>query len=319
MRPAARRSLVGWVRDAYQYSERRAGQLLAVHRSTQRYRHHRDRQEALRQRLKELAGVRVRFGYRRLTILLNREGWKVNAKRIYRLYTDEGLTIRTKTRKKLATQPRVPQGTATKPNQHWSMDFVHDRFADQRQFRILTLIDQFTRECLVLHSDHSLNGAKVAAALELIVAERGTPQSIRVDNGSEFQSRVMDVWAYRHGIHLDFIPPGKPTENGHIESFNGRLRDEFLNTHIFFSLVEARPQLAAWQKDYNEIRPHSSLADRTPAEFAAVWSGKPFALETERTAPEPGCPGSAAPRPKPPALDSPPPMPSEIQQRAKGS
>lgn len=268
-------------------AERHAARLIGLGRSTQRYQHHRDRQDALRQRLKELAGVHVRFGYRRLTILLKREGWEVNAKRIYRLYTDEGLTIRTRTRRQLATQPRVPQGTATRPNQHWSMDFVHARCADQRQFRIPTLVDQFTRECLLVHADHSLSGAKVAAALELIVAERGAPKMIRVGNGSEFQSRIMDVWAYRHGIDLDFIPPGKPTENEHIESFNDRVRDEFLNTHIFFALAEARSQLTAWQRDYNEVRPHSSLADRTPAEFAAQWNGKPFALETVRTAPEP--------------------------------
>ena len=222
-------------------------------------------------RLRELAASRVRFGYRRLTVLLKREGWAVNAKRIYRLYSEEGLTVRTQSRKKAASRQRVPQGLATAPNQRWSMDFVSDRLVDGRWFRALTVVDQFTRECLLLLADSSLSGEEVAGALERVVAERGGPNSITVDNGSEFASRAMDAWAYRRGIHLDFIRPGKPVENGYIESFNGRLRDECLNVELFFTLEDARVKLERWGQDYNLARPHSALDDHTPAAFAVGW------------------------------------------------
>jgi putative transposase len=218
-----------------------------------------------------MAAARVRFGYRRLTVLLRREGWHVNAKRIYRLYTDEGLTVRTKHRTKAAGRARVPQAKAAAPNERWSMDFMSERVANGRWFRILTVIDQFTRECLCLLADQSLTGSTVAQALEPLVAQRGVPRAITVDNGSEFASRVMDAWAYRHGIQLDFIRPGKPVENGFIESFNGRLRDECLNVEVFFTLEDVRQKLARWQEDYNRLRPHSSLQDQAPATFAVNW------------------------------------------------
>jgi putative transposase len=259
----------------YQVSERRVSRLLPMARASLRYQGHRDPQEALRIRLYELAAARVRFGYRRLTVLLRRDGWRVNAKRIYRLYTEEGLTVRTKRRTKAAGRARVPQPEATAPNQRWSMDFMSERVADGRSFRILTVVDQFTRECLCLLADRSLTGENVAQALELLVGQRGVPHSITVDNGSEFASRVMDAWAYRHGIQLDFIRPGKPVENGFIESFNGRLRDECLNVEVFFTLEDAREKLTRWQEDYNNLRPHSSLQDVTPAAFAAGWAPLP--------------------------------------------
>ena len=241
-------------------------------RASLRYQGHRDPQEALRMRLREVAASRVRFGYRRLTVLLRREGWRVNAKRIYRLYTEEGLMVRTKVRGRAARRDRVPQAVATAPNQRWSMDFMHERVADGRWFRILTVVDQFTRECLCLVADQSLTGEKVAQALEPVVLQRGAPRSITVDNGSEFASRVMDAWAYRHGIQLDFIRPGKPVENGFIESFNGRLRDECLNVEVFFTLEDVREKLSCWQEDYNLLRPHSALQDQAPASFAAQWA-----------------------------------------------
>ncbi len=241
-------------------------------RASLRYQRHRDPQDALRMRLREVAASRVHFGYRRLTVLLRREGWHVNAKRIYRIYTEEGLTVRTKHRTKAASRVRVPQPRATAPNQRWSMDFMSERVADGRWFRILTVVDQFTRECLCLVADQSLTGKQVAAALEPVVMHRGAPRSITVDNGSEFASRVMDAWAYGHGIQLDFIRPGKPVENGFIESFNGRLRDECLNVEVFFTLDDARETLAWWQADYNLRRPHSALQDQTPAAFAAEWA-----------------------------------------------
>jgi putative transposase len=268
-----RRELAEWAQQAHDLSQRRAAGLIPVDRATLRYEHHRDPQDALRVRLRELAGSRVRYGYRRLTVMLKREGWEVNAKRIYRLYTEEGLIVRTKRRKERAQRQRIAQGPASRPNQRWSMDFVAQRLSDSRWIRVLTVVDQYTRECLTLHADTALSGEKVAAALDKIVASRGAPKSITVDNGTEFASKAMDHWAYSHGVHLDFIRPGRPVENGYIESFNGRLRDECLNVEVFFSLADARRKLALWLHDYNHHRPHSALADRTPAEFAAVCSG----------------------------------------------
>jgi putative transposase len=271
VKPRLRRELAEWAQLAHQLSQRRVAGLIPVERGTLRYQHHRDRQEALRVRLRELAGSRVRYGYRRLTILLRREGWQVNAKRIYRLYTEEGLIVRTKRRKERAQRQRVAQGLAVRPNGRWSMDFVAQRLADGRWIRVLTVVDQFTRECLCLHADTALSGEKVAAALDGIVAERGAPRSITVDNGTEFASRAIDLWAYANGVHLDFIRPGRPVENGYIESFNGKLRDECLNVEVFFTLSDAREKLARWRQDYNQHRPHSALDDRTPAEFASSW------------------------------------------------
>jgi putative transposase len=254
-------------------SQRRVAGLILIERMTLRYEPHRDRQEALRMRLRELAGSRVRYGYRRLTVLLKREGWEVNAKRIYRLYSEEGLMVRTQKRRERAQRQRVPLGRAVRPNHKWSMDFVAQRLPDGRWIRVLTVVDQFTRECLALHADNSLSGEKVATALDKVVALRGTPASITVDNGTEFASKAMDLWAYRNRVHLDFIRPGKPVENGYIESFNGKLRNECLNVEVFFTLADARRKLHLWRRDYNHYRPHSALADRTPAEFAAACSG----------------------------------------------
>jgi putative transposase len=268
-----RRELAEWAQQAHGVSQRRAAGLIPIDRATLRYEHHRDPQEALRGRLRELAGSRVRYGYRRLTVMLNREGWKVNAKRIYRLYTEEGLIVRTKRRKERAQRQRVANGPAVRRNQKWSMDFVAQRLSDGRWIRVLTVVDQYTRECLTLYADTALSGEKVAAALDKIIARRGAPESITVDNGTEFASKAMDHWAYSNGVHLDFIRPGRPVENGYIESFNGRLRDECLNVEVFFSLADARRKLAIWLDDYNHHRPHSALADRTPAEFAAICSG----------------------------------------------
>ena len=181
--------------------------------------------------------------------------------------------VRTKKRKERAQRQRVAQGSALRPDQKWSMDFVAQRLPDGRWIRVLTVVDQFTRECLTLFADTALSGEKVATALDKVVNQRGTPQSITVDNGTEFASKAMDLWAYKNGVHLDFIRPGKPVENGYIESFNGKLRDECLNVEVFFTLADARRKLGLWRHDYNHHRPHSALADRTPAEFAVRWSG----------------------------------------------
>ena len=256
------------------------------------------KQEPLRRRLREMAATHVRYGYRRLTVLLKREGWKVNAKRVYRLYDEENLKVRSVERKKIARRQRVPQTQALQPNDCWSADFVSDKLADGRAFRILTVIDPFTRECVWLEADRSMNGPKVVAALSQAIAERGvSPQRITLDNGSEFVGRAMEVWAMQNGVHLCFIRPGRPVENGFIESFNGRLRDECLNVEWFSSLDDAREKLAVWRDHYNHRRPHSALHDQPPASFAALLSTGPtrFALSTSYTANNKPRQGFAAP------------------------
>lgn len=272
-----------WATEAYQIAERRAARLVNVPWSTLRYRSRKGKQEPLRRRLRELAATHVRYGYRRLTVLLKREGWQVNAKRVYRLYDEENLKVRSVERKKIARRQRVPQAQAAGPNQCWSADFVSDKLSDGRTIRILTVIDQFTRECVWLEADRSMSGPKVAAALTRAVNERHTaPRSITLDNGSEFTGRAVEAWAMQAGVRLCFIRPGRPVENGFIESFNGRLRDECLNVEWFTSIENARQQLAAWRHHYNHSRPHSALDDRPPAQFAGLHTGKPerFALSS---------------------------------------
>jgi putative transposase len=267
--------LARWAQEAYRISERHAARLVQLAIGTLRYRSRKVFDEVLRHRLREMAGTHVRYGYRRLTVLLRREGWHVNAKRIYRLYREEGLIVRTKQRRKMARRRPVPTGVAVRPNHCWSMDFVSDKLADGRPFRILTVVDQFTRECVKLEADRSMTGMKVVQALERAQQERGSlPKSITVDNGSEFCSRAMEAWAMSHEVQLCFIRPGRPVENGFIESFNGRLRDECLNVEWFTSLDDARQKLAKFREHYNQQRPHSALADRTPAAFAALHRGK---------------------------------------------
>jgi putative transposase len=219
-------------------------------------------------RLRDLALVRPRYGYRRLWVLLRREGWHVNHKKVLRLYREEGLLVRTKRRRKVACQTRLELPKPSRLNERWAMDFMMDELKDGRRLRIFNVIDCHSREALVTQAEPSFPAAKVTAALDRLIFERGVPEAITCDNGTEFTSRHFDAWAYDHGIILDFIRPGRPVENGTIESFNGRLRDECLSQHWFASLAEAREILQAWKKDYNEVRPHSSLGDRTPKEVA---------------------------------------------------
>ena len=264
-----------WAQEAYRISERHAARIVKLAIGTLRYESRKVFDEVLQHRLRELAGMHVRYGYRRLTVLLRREGWHVNAKRIYRLYRDEGLIVRTKQRRKMARRRPVSSGLAARPNHCWSMDFVSDKLADGRSFRILTIVDQFTRECVGLEADRSMTGMKVTQALEHARHERGhLPESITVDNGSEFSGRALEVWAMSNEVQLCFIRPGRPVENGFIESFNGRLRDECLNVEWFSSLDDARRKLAKFREHYNCERPHSSLADRTPAAFAELHQRK---------------------------------------------
>ena len=299
MKPRARRELGRWAQTAYQISERRAARLVKLVRSSQRYKSRRDPQEGLRRKLKDLAATYVRYGYRRLTVLLRREGWGVNAKRIYRLYREEGLIVRTKQRKKMARRQRIPAPVAMRPKQCWSMDFVSDKLSDGRPYRILTGVDQFTRECVFLAADRSMSGEKVIEALnQAILESKGKPESITCDNGSEFAGRALEAWALKHEVQLTFIRPGRPVENGFVESFNGRLRDECLNVEWFTSLEEARRKLAAWRSHYNQLRPHSSLRDRTPASVAALYRGSEdrcFALLGEGRALDGPPQGFAAP------------------------
>jgi putative transposase len=269
-------------------------------------------------RLRDLAGSRVRYGYRRLTVLLRREGWAVNAKRVYRLYREEGLQVRTAKRGKRASHARVPLPEPVRANQRWSMDFVSDRFSDGRWFRILTVVDQYTRECLCVYADRSQTGEKVVEQMKRLVNLRGAPESITTDNGSEFAGQAMDAWAHQADVKLDFIRPGRPVQNGYIESFNGRLRDDCLNGEIFFSLSDAREKLERWRRDYNQKRPHTSLADRTPEEFARAIGGRPFALPIVGKTEPSACQGSAAAGQKTPALDTPPALPSRTVRRTKG-
>jgi putative transposase len=270
LKPAKRRELVRQVRQAYRLSEKRACGLMRITRWSNRYQSRRDPQVELRVRLRDLATTRIRYGYRRLTVMLRREGWRVNTKRVYRLYREEALQVRTKKRVKSAAQVRITLPEATFANQRWSMDFVSERLADGRWFRILTILDQYTRECLCAYADRSQTGEKVARQLHRLIEVRGAPESITSDNGAEFTGRAMDTWAHQAGVKLNFIRPGKPVENGYIESFNGRLRDECLNVEVFLDLADARRKLDTWRNDYNQRRPHSALADRTPDEFASV-------------------------------------------------
>jgi putative transposase len=269
-----------------------------MNRSACRYQSRAKNQEGLRRRLKASASTHVRYGYRRLTVLLRREGWCVNAKRIYRLYRDEGLMVRTKQRKNMARRARVPPPQATHPNQCWSMDFFSDKLADGSNFRILTVVDQFTRECVWLQADRTMTGAKVAIALTQATAERRVmPVSITCDNGTEFVSRALEIWAINHEVQLCFIRPGRPVENGFVESFNGRLRDECLNVSWFSSMTDASRKLATWRSHYNEQRPHSALDDRAPAVFAKLHPNRAtrLALKTVRTATDTPPQGFASP------------------------
>ena len=272
------------VRQAYRLSEKRACGLMRITRWSNRYQSRRDPQTELRLRLRDLAGTRIRYGYRRLTVLLRREGWRVNTKRVYRLYREEALQVRTKKRVKSAAQVRITLPEATFANQRWSMDFVSERLADGRWFRILTIVDQYTRECLCTYADRSQTGEKVSEQLNGLITLRGAPESITSDNGSEFTGKAMDLWAHQAGVKLNFIRPGKPVENSYIESFNGRLRDECLNVEVFLDLADARRKLDKWRNDYNQQRPHSALADRTPEEFARVAMQLSIALSAAERA-----------------------------------
>lgn len=274
MKAAPRREAALYLRQTYQVSERRAGQVLDLSNSSLRYRSRRPAAEELRRRLRELAAERPRYGYQRLWALLRREGWHVNHKRVYRLYVEEGLKLRKRRRRSRAQIERVPLSSPTGADERYSMDFMRDTLADGRVFRTLNIVDDYTRECLAVEVDTSLPGARVVRVLERLAAVGRRPLHIVVDNGPEFASKAVDQWAAKSGVNLRFIDPGKPMQNAFVESFNGKFRDECLSQHWFVSLEEARSVSEAWRIDYNERRPHRSLGHQTPAEFAAKCSSK---------------------------------------------
>jgi putative transposase len=232
-------------------------------------------QSALRLRIREFAHARPRFGDNRIWVLLRREGWPVNRKRVRRLYRLEGLQVRLRVRRrKHMALHRGSAPVAAGPAERWSMDFVHDQLADGRPFRVLTVVDQWSRESPILECRLRFSGADVGAVLDRVVHAGAAPRSITVDHGTEFMSRALEDWASQRGVQLDFIRPGKPVENAHIESFNGRLRDECLNVHQFQSLADAATAIDAWRVDYHQHRPHGSLGHLTPREFAAQRQDK---------------------------------------------
>ncbi len=267
--PAVRREAVAILVNEHKMSERRACSVIGADRASVRYRSRRPDDADLRERLRELAGERRRFGYRRLNVLLRREGIIVNRKKVQRLYREEGLTVRKRRGRKRATGSRAPILSEARPNARWSVDFVHDQFAHGRRFRIFNVIDDVTKECLAAIVDTSISGRRVARELTDLIARRGKPGLIVSDNGTEFTSNAMLDWAERTGVAWHFIAPGKPMQNGICEAFNSKMRDELLNETLFFGLDQARSVVARWVDDYNQHRPHSALGYQTPATFAA--------------------------------------------------
>jgi len=270
VRPADRRRVAAWAGVAYQVSERRACTAVGVARSTLRYKSRRPQREPLRRRLRELAGVRTYAGYRRLHTYLRREGWKINHKLVYRLYSEEGLALRRKKpRRRRSVVARRARPEPTGANQYWSMDFMHDALVNGRTLRIFTLIDVHTRECLALRPATGFSGASVAAILADVGEQRPFPQRILVDNGTEFTSKALDAWAYWNKVKLDFSRRGRPGDNAHIEPFNSLVRRECLSQHWFRSLEEAQSLLETWKEEYNNDRPHGSLRHMPPARYRA--------------------------------------------------
>lgn len=268
MRPARKRTLVDGMRADWQVSIRRACEVIRFDPRTYRYKSRRPGQAALEQRIREICQTRVRFGYRRVHVLLRREGWEINAKKTYRIYKELGMQLRNKTpKRRVKAKLRDDRKEAVSPNDVWAMDFVHDQLATGRKIRVLTVVDTFSRYVPVLDARFTYRGEDVVATLEQVCKRTGYPATIRVDQGSEFISKDMDLWAYANDVTLDFSRPGKPTDNAFIEAFNGRFRAECLNAHWLMSLEDAAEKLEAWRRDYNEERPHGAIGNKVPADL----------------------------------------------------
>ncbi len=270
--PAAKREAVLHLQDLLDVSERRACRIIDADRTVIRYRSRRGEDAALREKLRELAQQRRRFGYRRLHILLRRDGIIINRKKTQRLYREEGLTVRRRKGRKRAVGTRTRPPVPALPNQCWSLDFVHDQLVTGRRFRILNIVDDVTRECLAAIPDTSISGARVVRELTALIAKHGQPGMIVSDNGTELTSNAVLAWCSDAQIEWHYTTPGKPTENAFVESFNGRMRDELLNETLFTSLGHVREKIAQWAHDFNHERPHSSLGYVTPAAFAAKFA-----------------------------------------------
>jgi putative transposase len=267
--PTARRRAVGYLHEEFQFSERRACRVVGAHRTTMRYRRQcKEDEPQVRERLQQLAVAHPRWGYRRLHLLLRREGTAINRKRVYRLYRLDGLAVRRQRRKRAARVMRGAVPPMEQRGEAWAMDFMRDTLATGRCFRTLNVLDTVTRECLAIEVDTSLPGQRVVRVLDRLVARHGAPKRITVDNGPEFTGRALDAWAYAHAVTLDFIDPGKPMQNAHMESFNGKFRDECLNQHWFLDLEDARRIIGSWEEGYNTNRPHSALGNQPPAVYA---------------------------------------------------
>ena len=267
--PAAKREAVAHLQAVMGLSERRACSFVGADRKMIRYRSCRAPETELRGKLRDLANERRRFGYRRLFVLLRREGEPSGINRIYRLYREEGLTVRKRRARRRAVGTRAPILVEARANARWSLDFVHDQFACGRRFRVLNIVDDVTRECLAAIPDTSISGRRVARELTDLISRRGKPGMIVSDHGTEFTSNAILAWSKDHRVEWHYIAPGKPMQNGYVESFNGRMRDELLNETLFLDLDHARTVIAAWAEDYNQARPHSALGYETPAAFAA--------------------------------------------------
>jgi putative transposase len=281
--PAAKREAVAHLKSVHEMSERRACRVIGCQRMTVRYHQRRPDDPRLRDRLVALARERRRFGYRRLLIFLRREGFVVNHKRLFRLYREERLMVRKRGGRKRALGTRTPMPVPSLPNDLWALDFVSDQLVSGRRFRILAIYDVCTRRCLAAIADFSLSGKRVARELDLLIAAHGKPRAIVSDNGTELTSNAILAWTGQTGVDWHYIAPGKPVQNAFIESFNGRLRDEFLNETLFTSLAQARIALEEWRWDYNTVRPHSRIGWLTPAAYTEQFSrqrGQGAALTT---------------------------------------
>ena len=259
--------MVSYLCGGYGVSELRACRVVAMPVGTNRYQSRKAPRTELRLRIRELARTRVRYGYRTIRVLLIREGWHVGKKLVYRLYREEGLALRSRPKKRRVAAQRRQRPRAERPNQIWSLDFVSDQYSTGGRFRALTVVDIFTRECLAIEVGQSLKGDDVVRVLQRLRQQRGAPQALFCDNGSEFTSQALDLWAYHSQVTIDFSRPGKPTDNAFVESFNGTLRSECLDAHWFSGLADATRLIEDWRREYNGSRPHRALGDRSPDEF----------------------------------------------------